>query len=750
MRSYTSIYAWLFSLLLVASVGCGRDAAEDVCSETDPCPGDLVCVEGACFDPGDGEDGGLEDADDVEDGFVDDAEVDGGPDQPDVIEVACETDRDCPAAQLCAEDLCIDRPECLIDNDCGDDEICLGGSCTYSPECDADSACAEGYECVGGQCFEEVCRGPNDCADGELCDGGECVTPPSVTSCFVASQTLSVSRNQRIPLQAFAMDADGEGLAATFIWTSSDPSVATIAANHQSALGAGGTGSTTLSAQTASGVACEGAIELVGESEVAVGDLRVRIFDEETGAPVVGAEVVIAGQVVTTDATGVAGLDMPDGGYSLSVFAEEYNYITINGLSTADVRIPLSKRAGSGPVGGFTGNFDLSRINSSGDVNLGLAGASIAGGLLNLNLQSLLGEPFMSEVSIPGMGASELPLPGGLVIHGQVFGFDLDIKQKYYATASTGARLGWGLAGKVPGMELFGLIQGGGGAADMLTTLLPLFSRFDHANRPLNLNAMPRVADVNDINGNGDTSDMIPNYDAFPEVALRPGVKQVLASEINVSNFPEMTNGPASVAVLVAGTLLEGPGFVPLGISATADEDEDGRPDNRRLTMAPPYGSLSGGRHAVIAIAFEPSEVGFEDGISLPDEFSVALWNGQSLPGRVALGAFPDASTATLDPAARTLSVQADAGPLFRVRMVGQERSWDVWSVGPAGTQGQFTHEISLPEPTNGREDLMQTGEVFIDAIAAEITMNELVSATGIGLNRAGLVSTRFNRTKLN
>src|SRR5690554_2727742 len=110
MRSYTSIYAWLFSLLLVASVGCGRDAAEDVCSETDPCPADQVCVEGACFDPGDGEDGGLEDAgdvDDVEDGFVDDAEVDGGPDQPDVIEVACETDRDCSAAQICAEDLCI-------------------------------------------------------------------------------------------------------------------------------------------------------------------------------------------------------------------------------------------------------------------------------------------------------------------------------------------------------------------------------------------------------------------------------------------------------------------------------------------------------------------------------------------------------------------------------------------------------------------------------------------------------------------
>lgn len=764
MRSYTAISAWIFSLILFVSVGCGRDDVQDNCQDNDGCPGAQVCLGGACMDPGDAGDvadgGGEQDIDDLSDGGgeLDGEDRDGlvefdgedDVDEPDSVDLACEQDRDCPADQSCVEEVCVDRPECLVDTDCGDEEICLAGSCTYSPECAVDADCVEGFECVGGQCFEEICRGPQDCAEGELCDGGECVVPPQTASCFVAAQTLSVSQGQQIALQAFALDSNGEGVAATFEWTSSNPSIATVAADNQHAVGAGGVGTTTLSAATTAGIDCDGEVVLNGEEEVAVGDLRVRVYDEETGAGVAGAEVVISGQTgVTTDASGLAALDAPDGVYNLSVFAGDYNYITINGLSSNDVRVPLSKRAGSGPIGGFTGQFNLSEINTTGDVNLGLAGASIAGGLLDMNLQRLLGEPFVAQAEIPGLGGQELPLPGGLVVHGQVLGFDLDIKQTYYASASSGARLGWGLAGKVPAMRLINLVQGGGDATDILTTLLPLFSRFDHANRPLNLSALERITDSQDINGNGDTSEMVPDYNAFPDVSLKPSVRQVLASEIDVSNFPQMSDSQASAAVLVGGTLLDGPGFVPLGISATADEDDDGRPDNRRLTMAPPYGSLTGGRYAVIAIAFEPNQVGFNNGISLPDEFSVSLWNGQSIPTNISLGTFPDASEVSLDTAGRTLSVEADAGPLFRVRMVGTERSWDVWSVGPDGTQGHFTHEISIPEASNGRVDFLQSGEVFVDAIATEITMDELVSATGIGLNQAGLVSTRFNRTKL-
>src|SRR5690554_7653493 len=119
MRSSTTITAWLFSLILLTSLGCGRDAADAVCSETDPCPGEQICVEGACFDDSDiQEDVGVTDADD-EDALTDtigvpDIGIDTGePDatEPDVIEVACQGDRDCPAAQSCVQEVCVDRPE---------------------------------------------------------------------------------------------------------------------------------------------------------------------------------------------------------------------------------------------------------------------------------------------------------------------------------------------------------------------------------------------------------------------------------------------------------------------------------------------------------------------------------------------------------------------------------------------------------------------------------------------------------------
>lgn len=665
----------------------------------------------------------------------------------------CAGDRDCPANQMCNDGMCVDRPECLIDSDCGDQEICLNGACTYSPDCQQDSDCDPGFECVGGQCFESICRGPDDCADGQFCDAGECVDPPEAASCFVAGQNAVISRNQQFRLEAFAVDQDGNGIPASFQWDSTNPAVADISANGQYAVGQGGTGTTTITASiTGTNVQCDGEVVLTGQADVSPGDLRVVVIDAETGAGVSGADVVLSnGSSTTTNASGVATLSDPQGVYHLSVFANDYNYITVRDLQAVDVRIPLSHKRGTGPVAGFTGEFDLSQISSTGDITLGLAGASIAGGLLDLDLQRLLGEPFMTHIEIPGMGGRDMPLPGGLVMYGQVFGFDLDFKRNYYANTSGGARIGWGLAGKVPANRLIQMFRGGGGgnAGDVLTMLLPLFNRFDHGSQPLNLVEMPRVQDANDLDGDGNTTEMVPDYDSFPQVDLTPSVNQNLVTDVDVSNFPQMSGGPASVAVLVGGTILDGPGFVPLGISATNDQDGDGVPDTRRLTMAPPHGSLSGGRLGVVALAFEPNQVGFQNGVQLPDEFSAALWNGQSVPTGIGLGTFPDASQGTIDDSTRTVSVTADAGPVFRVRLVGAERTWDVWSKGAPGTQGTFTHQIVVPAAGAGHTDLFASSEIFVDAIAAQVTMDDLVRATGIGLRDAGLVATSFSRTKL-
>ncbi len=815
MRSKAAIGVWLVScLFLFVGSACGRDGLARSCRSSADCNGARVCVSGQCLDPGVADAGPdadvAPDADAGPDATVSctsDAQcgdstcflsgdacvsnvcvIPDGADQGQCEErpcvggtcgggdtcvtnsdctngqicgpeglctdpPPCTNDRDCSANQQCKQGACVDRPDCLVDSDCADQEICLNGVCTYSPDCQQDSDCDPGFECVGGQCYEKMCRGPQDCDPGQFCDAGQCVDPPKADSCFIASQNAVISRNQQFALEAFAVDQDGNGVPATFAWTSSNTSVASIAGSGDYAVGQGGSGTTTITAKMAdSGVQCDGEIVLTGQGAVSQGDLRVVVVDAETGAGVSGAQVVLSdGTSTTTNASGVATLADPQGVYAVSVFADDYNYITVRDLQSVDVRVPLSHRRGSGPVAGFTGEFDLSKINTTGDINLGLAGASIAGGLLNLDLQRLLGEPFMTHVSIPGMGSRDIPLPGGLVMYGQVFGMNLDFKHTYYANTSGGARIGWGLAGKVPAQQLIQLMRnsGGGGAGGALATLLPLFNRFDHGSRPLNLTEMPRVQDTQDLDGDGNTTEMVPDYDSFPQVSLQPSVRQNLVTDVDVSNFPQMTNGAASIAVLVGGTLLDQPGFVPLGISATNDQNGDGRPDSRRLSVAPPHGSLSGGRLAIVALAFQPNQVGFQNGVQLPDEFSAALWNGQSLPTSIGLGTFPDASTGTIDDASRTVSVTADAGPLFRVRLVGADRSWDVWSKSAPGSQGTFTHQIVIPEVAQGRTDLFANAKIFVDAIEAQVTLDDLVRATGVGLTHAGLTATSFSRTRL-
>src|SRR5699024_6799904 len=117
--------------------------------------------------------------------------------------------------------------------------------------------------------------------------------------------------------------------------------------------------------------------------------------------------------------------------------------------------------------------------------------------------------------------------------------------------------------------------------------LLPLFSRFDHGQQAMVLEAKARIKDLGDINNNGDTSEWLPNYEAFPEENLRPSVRQRLTTEVDISRLPILNGVQSEVAVLVGGVQLDGPGFMPLGISATLDEEGEGRPERRTLHMAP-------------------------------------------------------------------------------------------------------------------------------------------------------------------
>ncbi len=678
------------------------------CLADDECPGTDIC--GA-------------------DGFCED-----GPD--------CNVDDDCMPYEMCtAQQTCVDRPECTFDTDCGNDEQCIAGVCTYTPDCEDDSDCTDLAECVGGQCLPRMCRGNSDCPDDELCDAGECVPPPVTSSCTIVTEGQTIAPNERILLEAFAFNNLGQGVAASFTWTSSNPSVATIEGNEL--VGTSSPGTTTVTAVLASdsGIECEGSPAFQNLGLTPVDEIRVRVVHMETGAAISGAEVHIDGEVAVSDGSGIATLSNPGPGFEVSVFHNDFNYLTVQGVSARDLRLPISPRSGTGPVAGFTGEFDLSQIHTSGDLEIGLAGGSLAGDLLDINLERLLGDPFVTDFSVPGLGGASLPLPGGLTLGGGVFGFDIGGKERYYVQAAGGPRLSWGLAGKLSFLDILGVITDPpSDIGSAIALVLPLFSRFDHGQQPAILQAMPRVLDVIDINNNGDTSEWLPDYNNFPEIDLAPSVRQQLSTSVAISSLPVLGGQQSEVAVLVGGVQLDGPGFTPLGISATSGSG--GQPEARTVYMAPQYGSAVGGRYAMLAIAFATG------GDDLAGDFSVSLWNGQTLPTGISLGTFPDSSTGDLEEATRTLTVDATAGPVFRVRLVGTNRSWDVWTQGPPGQDGEFSHTIVLPEAPQGTTDIFGNGGgVIVDAIRTSVSVDDLVRASGVSLRRAGLVTTTFNRT---
>lgn len=718
------------------SVQMGCECVSQACETTEDCGG-VPCVEGTCLPCG-------SDADCAE----------GEACLPDGVCTAatrCLDDLDCGADERCAEGLCVPRPQCTLDRNCRMNELCIGGQCVLAPECSQDLDCPDGFECVGGNCFEKLCRGPQDCERGQVCDAGECIDPPVAALCYVVTPGGTIADGQTVPLEAFAVDANGNGIAAIFRWQSDNQAVATVDPSGRSALGqpAAGTAKFTATLATGDPIACEGAAIFNNLGPVVMGNLRVTVINGETGALVDAAQVSVGNDLAVTMG-GVATLTRPSGAFDATIIHPDYNLVTVQGIQSGDVRIPVFPRRGSGPIGGFTGEFDTSGIGSTGDITLGLAGASLAGGLLELDLTAILGEPFVTPVNIPGFVNTNFPFPGGLVVYGTALGFSLDFKPSYYAQAAAGGRLAWGLAGKVPLRDLIQLGMGGGGQDAVLATILPLFNRFDHTAQPMQVQAIPRIADTADVDGDGDTSELVPNYAQFPVKNLRPSVRQSLTTDVAISNFPTLTAGQAEVALLLGASVLDAPGLVPLGISATNDENGDGRPDTRRLSIAPPSGSLANGRYALVALAFTSAGGGGGiggNGFELPSDFSAALWNGQSFPSAISLGTFPDASQIQIDDMTRTIKIQSSAGPLYRVRIQVPAFSWDIWSYGTSLGMGRYEHSIKVPALPLSSVEPFATGSITVDAIQTNSTINDLVKTTGVGLRQAGLVSTAFNRT---
>ncbi|MEZ4472076.1 MAG: hypothetical protein R3F60_15040 [bacterium] len=425
----------------------------------------------------------------------------------------------------------------------------------------------------------------------------------------------------------------------------------------------------------------------------------------------------------------------PDAGpATVSVFSPRHDYVTLVDTALTDLRLAVEPRSSNARVAGFTGQPDFDRVEGAGEVELGLAGATLAGGVTRISLGAILGQIFQVPVSAGPLNF-DLPLPGGLTLAAEVpFLGQLRIKDDYFVTADAGFQFAWSFAGRIDFGTLAGLFQGGGGGGfnvgRVLATLLPFFDRFNHGLRVDALNALPRLADANDVDGDGDREELVPDYDRFPVLNIEPAQAQRLRVSVEVADPGTIQGEGTAVALLLAGSDVDDVGFVPLGLSS-ADAAA-----TIAMRQAAPYGGLEVGQPALLALAAR-----FGGGNFLPEGVSgrVVRFNG-ALPPEVSLGAFlalPEAPT--WDAALRRVGAGAvDGATVHRAVFAGPAGRWTVWFDGAP--------EATLPFPPDGQADLAAATDVRVEGLLLSGEFAELVGPGGGDLTDVDRRTRAFSR----
>ena len=652
---------------------------------------------------------------------------------------SCGDDGDCASDEFCQDGICEEAVSCVSDLNCEAGQICEQRFCRPTSACEAAGDCAADETCVAGLCVPFLCRGQDDCDEAEVCEAGACIPVPdtAIAEVVILTRPSPVVTGSSLFFTAIALDGGGAAIpGVSFDFSSSNEAVAAF---DGALLTGGATAGETEVTASAGGVESLPVVvvNLGGDD----GNTRVTVVDASTAVPLLDAVVVIDGDEFEVDGTGTA--DLGDASGTVHVFADGYDFVSfLNVEAGTAVFAPLPPASGFGATGGFTGEMSYDRISTSGDASIGLAGAAIPGSLADLDLTNLLGDPVNTSVSIPGVGGQEVPLPGGLVISVDFFGLG-DIKGTYFARSPDGLNFAWGLGGQVRVQELIDLFTGGGvgDIASILGAILPLFESFDHDLQTYASDALPLIEDGDDFDGDGDTGELVPDYDEFPGIDLEPHVPQAYRTEVVLSELPVIGVEQTEIAVLVGGMVVDGVGFVPTGVSAANGPGGDVSPVVVR--MAPSHSGLGVGDFAVVALAFGSAGAGFgPEGIQLPSDISVRIFTGARLPERLDMGAFTTVGEFEWDGEARQFSGPGTATQLSRVSLVGADSSWHVYSNGEDS-------EFRLPMPPAEFDDPASGAFARVDGIEVSASYSEVISAGGADLLRLNDVTTGFARSEL-
>lgn len=596
---------------------------------------------------------------------------------------ACMMNFECIAGE------CVELPLCLGDRDCPAGRYCEDRHCQIAADCTNDP-CEAGFDCIGDRCVPAVCRGDDSCPMGEVCVGGQCQTPndgSTIANVEIITAAGSVVPTGTYRFRAVATDANGAIIpGVVFEWGSSMTDVAAIDATGL-ATGGNTAGTTDITASVTANMMTFSSQPVTLVNLGVSNDVRVFVVSETSGAPVDGATVDCGGSVQTSGADGVATFTVMTP-VTCSVFAANHDYVTAIGLAgDATIRLPTITRTDRST--GFTGAIDFSGVTGDEPVEISFSGASFSAPLSQLSPAAFFGGNLFTY-QLPVVGA--VSLPAGATAAAEVMGFPFSIKDVYYSETRPGRRTAWSFAG-LAGLSDLGI----GGGGDLLANLLPLFQTFSHGTTGAyaTLAPLPLVTDGPDIDGDGDTTEMVPDYNGFAQAPMTPATIQNLRIQISgdAASLPTNTTG----LLLLSGALVPRVGFVPLGLDGLTPTGNVG---SFSTTMAPPHDGLEVGAYVVIAAALDPANIG--------ETMSAQVFVMDSLATEVDLDSgwleFPTAGYTDMS---RELTVTA-SGDAWRARFASPTGSWIV--VGPAATT-----TFTLPAPPMGMDDHTASSRVFVE-----------------------------------
>ncbi|MDP2342559.1 MAG: hypothetical protein Q8O67_16500 [Deltaproteobacteria bacterium] len=496
---------------------CVAGRCEQRCLGDFTCLTGGICEDGACIDP---------DCAENEDCNDDAQFCDAGRCTP---FTTCSEDDDCFDANLfCDVDVepirCAERPACRADSECGQAALCLDRHCRPAESCFVNDDCGDpDDECIGARCVgRPACRADGDCGDGRICNDLRCEdAPAAVTAAFVVvadrlgscatTCTRAVFVGEQLAFQAQGFDAAGAAVAGA---VRANPTGAVTIVSSVDNL-------TRVSADAAGAAALEFGNVIVSLIVLDTTAPLSVVVTEEDGTPVAAADVEADGAAATTDAAGLAIFDpRPAAGVVVARFGGRATIVPL-GATGAALRMVLPPV----PTPDVAAALRVT-VTSTGD-EIGPVGIGFALPALDdakdITLATVFGEVTQGEVALPVIGALPIAISSAMTLSAALplVGEQVVRAQAQVAVAAGPAFItAW--EDRREQQDLVALALAGdptGTALDFAETSETMDAAIVAAGI---IEATALVTDDADRDGDGDTTELIPDFDNAPEIEARP------------------------------------------------------------------------------------------------------------------------------------------------------------------------------------------------------------------------------------